>query len=1554
MSRAKRLLGIAICIAMLISLFPTVAAAASFSDTGGHWAEAVIDKWADNGVAHGTNGAFNPNTAITRAECAAFINRVMKYPAPAGASFSDVSPKDWFFNDIAALEHAGVMQGYNGRAMPMDKISRQDAMVLLAQAFSIAPLDSAPDFADAADISSHAAGAVAAIQKLGHVSGVSGNKFNPKSNMTRAEIIQILNSIAPNYFHEAGEYASVVKGNAVVNASDVTLKNITIFGDLYIAPGVGAGEFHADKVHITGNVYVQGGGMNSVYLNDVIVDGTLSVYKEDGLVRIVASGGTSVSAAITESGAVLVTRELTGGGFETVLISKVPAGQTVGFEGDFASITNAADNAEISIKGNVGELHFDKPAKVQSTGTIGKTTFGEGITAVINDRPVSGVPSQTGGGSGPGSGGGGPVGTTPSGDATLKSLSIKSGADELLSGFRADNPNYEITVGYGTAYVTVTAAANSEKAAGVAVTADSGTGVAGTGPWTVNLAPYGAPTVINITVTAEDGTKHTYKVTISAAMPADSVLSSLSVQEGSTELLTGSQKFDGSRNAYEVTVDYSTAYVSVAGALNPAKATGMEVVTDSGAGVTGTGPWTVNLAPYGTRTGISILVTTEDGSHHIYTVAVDRRGPTSDKAITSFGFLKSNNPALPEDIVCTIDEAGRTIDATLPAETAPSVLTALKAAFTTTFGAMVNVKGVSQTSGTTANNFTNPVIYTVMAEDGTSVNYTVGIGIPTSNDAVLASLSVQEGTAELLTGSQQFDSSRNAYEVTVSYSTAYLTVVAAANSAKTKSVEVVTDSGTGVTGTGPWTVNLAPYGTRTGISILVTAEDGSQRTYTVAVDRRGPTSDKAITSFGFLKSDNPGLSEDAAGAIDEAGRTIEVTLPAETAPSVLTALKAAFTTTFGAMVNVNGVSQTSGTTANNFTNPVIYTAMAEDGTSVNYMVRVNIPASGDAILASLSVQEGAAELLTGSQQFDSSRDAYEVTADYSTTSVAITLTVGSPKARGVEVVTDSGAGVTGTGPWTVNLAPYGTRTGISILVTAEDGSQRTYTVAVDRRGPTSDKAIASFGFLKSDNPQLTEDIICTIDEASHMIGAILPAETAPSVLTALKAAFTTTFGAMVNVNGVPQTSGTTANNFTNPVIYTAMAEDGTSVNYTVRVSIPTSSDAVLASLSVQEGTTELLTGSQQFDGSRNAYEVTVDNSTTSAAITLTVKSAKTKGVEVVTDSGAGVTGTGPWTVNLAPYGTRTGISILVMAEDGSQRTYTVAVGKRGPTSDKAITSFGFLKSDNPQLTEDIVCTVDEANHTIDAALPANTTTAALTLLKATFTTTFGAMVNVNGVSQTSGTTANNFTNPVIYTAMAEDGTSVNYTVTVAGAAEVSIGSISDIDVAVGDSANITVTVDPSDAAITAVSLDESTAVAGVSGNIVTVTGINEGTTVITVTARKDGYTDGTAAFTVNVTTRQAIFLQQVISLQEAISLADIPDTNVTAGTPVYVAVAVDPADAVITAASLDESTAAAEVSGNIIKITGINEGTTVITVTARKDGYADVIATFAVNVSGAP
>lgn len=94
--------------------------------------------------------------------------------------------------------------------------------------------------------------------------------------------------------------------------------------------------------------------------------------------------------------------------------------------------------------------------------------------------------------------------------------------------------------------------------------------------------------------------------------------------------------------------------------------------------------------------------------------------------------------------------------------------------------------------------------------------------------------------------------------------------------------------------------------------------------------------DKAITSFSFLKSANPLLDKDYAGTITN--NSIIVNFPHGYSAS---SLVATFTLSNGATATIGGTTQVSGQTANDYSSKVTFTIAAEDNSTSQYVVELN-------------------------------------------------------------------------------------------------------------------------------------------------------------------------------------------------------------------------------------------------------------------------------------------------------------------------------------------------------------------------------------------------------------------------------------------------------------------------------------------------------------------------------------------------------------------------------------------------------------------------------------
>ncbi len=190
----NKLISACLCLMIVLSLSLSVSAAA-FNDTEGHWAEKTIDKWADMGVIAGYEGYFEPDTPIKRGDFAVIIDRLMKYTEMSVNTFSDLDKDAYYTEAILKLNKMSVMLGYNGTVSPEEYLTREEAFVMLDRVYDIKGEEKALSFKDADQISDWAMESAKVMYGAGVINGDENNMVCPKDNITRAEVIQLLDNI---------------------------------------------------------------------------------------------------------------------------------------------------------------------------------------------------------------------------------------------------------------------------------------------------------------------------------------------------------------------------------------------------------------------------------------------------------------------------------------------------------------------------------------------------------------------------------------------------------------------------------------------------------------------------------------------------------------------------------------------------------------------------------------------------------------------------------------------------------------------------------------------------------------------------------------------------------------------------------------------------------------------------------------------------------------------------------------------------------------------------------------------------------------------------------------------------------------------------------------------------------------------------------------------------------------------------------------------------------------------------------------------------------------
>ena len=233
-----------------------VVPAMAFTDTEGHWAEESIQKWSEEyRIIQGyEDDTFRPDASITRGAFAGIMDRFLKFQLISEPeTFSDTAGNYWE-SAVLKLHAAGVYLGTNGKALAGNTITRQQAVTMIARAFQIEAETTSLPYADADRIAEYARPAVAEMTARGYINDSRDGNFRPTDPITRAEIINILSNMIHTLVQTTDPVTGDVAGTLMVNCADgATLTDMTICGDLIVAPGV-TGDIGISNVAVEGHI----------------------------------------------------------------------------------------------------------------------------------------------------------------------------------------------------------------------------------------------------------------------------------------------------------------------------------------------------------------------------------------------------------------------------------------------------------------------------------------------------------------------------------------------------------------------------------------------------------------------------------------------------------------------------------------------------------------------------------------------------------------------------------------------------------------------------------------------------------------------------------------------------------------------------------------------------------------------------------------------------------------------------------------------------------------------------------------------------------------------------------------------------------------------------------------------------------------------------------------------------------------------------------------------------------------------------------------------------
>lgn len=368
-----KIFALALAAALVMSLTVS-ASAASFPDMPTGWSKDAMEAAVENGLFEGTeDGRINPTGELTRAELAKVIATAFGATEAADlTAYTDVNGA-WYTQPMAVAVKMGVINGTGAASMsPTRKVTRQEAATILARALKLddGKAEDLAEFTDAADVGSWFVGPMAAMVKAGYLKGSDG-KLNPGDIMTRESLAVMMYNIFTTYIDEAGEVTEVPEGNVIVKAAGVTLKGVTITGDLIIGDGVAEGDVTIDGCTIGGRMVVRGGGVNSIHIIKTIVSNRVLVNKTTGSVRIVTDSESTVSVAVTA----ITEQVVLEGNYATVEVGAAQA-PVVLQNATVETVAVITAGAEVSMTNTTAvTVTVSQSAKVELTGDTKITTM---------------------------------------------------------------------------------------------------------------------------------------------------------------------------------------------------------------------------------------------------------------------------------------------------------------------------------------------------------------------------------------------------------------------------------------------------------------------------------------------------------------------------------------------------------------------------------------------------------------------------------------------------------------------------------------------------------------------------------------------------------------------------------------------------------------------------------------------------------------------------------------------------------------------------------------------------------------------------------------------------------------------------------------------------------------------------------------------------------------------------------------------------------------------------------------------------------------------------
>jgi chitodextrinase len=243
----KRVISYIVTIAMVMTLFTGAAFAnpgngngngkhKEFKDMKGHWGKQSVEKMQSLGILGGyTDGTFQPDKALTQAELAVIIDRLLELKGDGDDDQwtdddDDDDDDDKEYTQIPKWAKKAVKKGINQNYFNLKRfhshvqVDRLTASVAIAKALKLEPITDFENnpFKDLGMLNDEDFGYLLALYEEGYIKGYPNGTFNPYSLLSRAQMAAIIeNLIDPDDEDSDDETAPEWDSDSTATATDI-------------------------------------------------------------------------------------------------------------------------------------------------------------------------------------------------------------------------------------------------------------------------------------------------------------------------------------------------------------------------------------------------------------------------------------------------------------------------------------------------------------------------------------------------------------------------------------------------------------------------------------------------------------------------------------------------------------------------------------------------------------------------------------------------------------------------------------------------------------------------------------------------------------------------------------------------------------------------------------------------------------------------------------------------------------------------------------------------------------------------------------------------------------------------------------------------------------------------------------------------------------------------------------------------------------------------------------------------------------------------------------